>query len=135
MSSLWWERLSAIGHGVNSLLRTAELVQRARRSLAGSVREVADAARSAAGAYLSMLVLLGMVTAGFVLLPLGLLLLGHRLVSEAADKPLVAGIILSLVGLFYLVAPLAVLRAVSNALCDRFQHKADRLAERIEGQG
>ena len=88
-------------------------------------RERSTSARSAAGAYLSMLVLLGMVTAGFVLLPLGLRLLGHRLVSAAADKPLVAGVVLSLVGLFYLVVPLAVLRAVSHSLCDRFQRKAD----------
>jgi drug/metabolite transporter (DMT)-like permease len=89
--------------------------------------------RPALWCYIRLVFLIGMTTAGLVLLPLGLLLLGHFLLRESIDRSLIGGLLLAAIGLLYLVLPLVAIRTVTQAALDGIQRQADRLAEQIQG--
>jgi hypothetical protein len=133
MSSPLWQRLSGIGQGLGTVLSGLGVVRRGRQALAGGIRGSTEHLRTAVWGYIGLLLLLGMTTAGLVLLPVGLLLLGRSLLRESADQVLVGGLFLCLVGLFYVLGPLVVVRIVAGSALDRLQRRAERLAAQVEG--
>lgn len=128
-----WERLCDVGRGVGAALHGVRWFQQTRRTAAEAVRESPDAVQSASVRYVVLLFLIGMTTAGLVLLPLGLLLLGHCLLRESVNRPLVAGLLLCVLALAYLVIPAVVVSTSLRSLLDRFRHRTDSLASHIKG--
>jgi hypothetical protein len=133
MSSSFWSRLPAWTNVVGSLVRRVGVVQRGRLAAAAGLRQIVPGVRDGFAVYCWLLVLLGMVTAGFVILPLGLLLLCQGLVQDAADRNALGGLALCLVGLFYLVVPLLVIQVAARLIMRRLQRNVERLADRVEG--
>jgi hypothetical protein len=117
-----------------SLVRGLAVVQRGRTAAADNIRQIVPGIRDGFAAYCGLLVLLGMITAGFVLLPLGLLLLILGLLHDSADRNLVGGVALSLVALFYLVGPVLLIQVASRLAFGRLQRRANQLADRVEGK-
>ena len=132
MSSPWFGRLSALALGLGALFRGMGAVQKVRKAAADNLRQIVPGMSHAFVSYCALLALLGMLTAGFVLLPVGLVLLLQGLLRDSADRNVVSGLVLGLVGLFYLVAPLLTLQVVSRLAFGRLRHHVEGLATRIE---
>jgi hypothetical protein len=75
-----------------------------------------------------------MTTAGLVLIPVAMLLLGHGLLRDPVDRCVVGGLLLGAAGLFYLVAPLVIVGVATRWALNRTRRRAERLASRIQGQ-
>jgi len=134
MSTSFWSRLPELWSLATKLFSGLSAVQRGREAAAEGVRKAALGIRSGFVYYCGLLALLGMVTAGFVILPLGLLLVSQGLLRESVDRELAGGLILLVVGLFYLVGPLLFIYVISRHVLGRLQRQAERLADRLEGQ-
>lgn len=133
MRSSFWSRLPSLADLVGTLVRGLGVVQRGRTAAADGMRQVVPTMREAFAAYCGLLVLLGMITAGLVVLPLGLLLLVQGLFQDSVDRQVAGGVALCLVGLFYLVVPVLVIHLTSRLIFGRLQRKVERLADRVEG--
>ena len=134
MSSSWWSRLTLLALWFGALVQGTAAVKRGRLAVADTVRQTVPNLRHGFSVYCGLLVLLGMVTAGFVVLPMGLVLLAQGLLRDSVDHHLVGGLLLCLVGLLYLVGPVLVIQAVSHFLFGRLQRRVDGLADRVEGR-
>jgi hypothetical protein len=134
MSSSFWGRLPALAKVVPTLVRGLGVVQRGRTAAADGIRQIVPGVRDGFAAYCGLLVLLGMITAGFVVLPLGFLLLVQGLLRNPVDRTVLGGLGLCLVGLFYLVGPMVVIQVVSRLTLRRLQRRFDHLADRVEGK-
>lgn len=134
MSSSWWSRLTLVALWFGAWVQGTAAVKRGRLAVADTVRSTVPGIRHGLSFYCGLLVLLGMVTAGFVVLPMGLVLLAQGLLRDSVDHNVVGGFGLCLVGLFYLVGPVLVIKAVSHLLLARLQRRVDSLADRVEGR-
>lgn len=135
MSSPLWERLWGLGQVVTAGLRGLGFVQQRRVALAARVRRLPEKAHATYGGLVGLLFLMGMASAGLVLLPVGLFLLAHSVLRETVDRALVGGLVLCGTGLLYLLLPAVVTHLVGQFLLRRLQRRADRLADRIQGSG
>lgn len=134
MSSSWWSRLPALVFLVGALARGRAAVQRGRTATAARIRKIVPGIRHVFVFYCGLLVLLGMITAGLVVLPVGLVLLLQGLLRDSVDRNVVGGMLLCLVGLFYLVAPVLIIHTLTHYVSGRWQRYADSLADRLEGK-
>jgi len=134
MNSTFWARMTAWAKWVSILTRTRSSLQRGRAAAAARLRQLVPGLKVGFAGYCVLLVLLGMVTAGFVIFPLGILLLLHGLVRDSLDRSLLGGLVLSLVGLFYLVGPILVIQVVSRVVFGRLGQHTERLADRLAGK-
>jgi hypothetical protein len=134
MSSSFWSRLTGFSRVAETILSRVGVVQRTRAAAADGIRQVVPGVREGFALYFGLLVLLGMVTAGFVLLPVGLVLLLQGLLPNLSAQYVVGGVALSLVGLFYLVGPLLLIQVASRLVLTRLQRRVDLLADRVEGR-
>lgn len=134
MSSPWWCSLPTLAGVAGALVGWLAIVQRGRTAVADRIRQITPGVRQFFGAYCALLVLLGMITAGFVLLPVGLVLLVQGLLHDSLDRSVVAGLALGLVGLFYLVAPVLVIQVASRLTLGRLKRHVDDVASRVEGK-
>lgn len=135
MNSSLRERLWSLAQTALAGLRGLGFLQQRRRGLAASVRQVPGKAHSAYLALVGLLFLVGMTSAGLVLLPVGVFLLADSLLRESVDRALLGGLVLCGTGLFYLFVPAAIVHLAGQALQRRLQRQAERLAERIAGPG
>lgn len=134
MSTSFWSRLPDLWTFASRLINGMSAVQHGRETAAEGVRRAAVNVRSGFAYYCGLLLLIGMVGAGFVILPLGLLLVSQGLLRDSVDRELAGGLVLLVVGLFYLVGPLLFIYAMSRHVLGRVQSQAERWADRIEGR-
>jgi|GEM_PF-2608317 len=135
MSSPLWERLWGLGRVISAGLRRLGLIQQRRRDLAARVRRLPEKAYAAYGGLVGLLFLMGMATAGLVLLPVGVFLLADSLLKETVDRALLGGLVLCGTGFLYLLVPAVATYLAGQSLVRRLQRRADRLADRIQGPG
>jgi hypothetical protein len=134
MSSFFRDGTALVGRLLGGLVRGVGFVGRGRKAIADGVRQGARGAQAACLGYCGLLIMIGLVTAGFVLTPVGLMLLAHGLLRESVDKTLLGGVFLCLLGGFYVFGPLAILGLVGGPMLARLRDQAEVLAHRIEGR-
>ncbi|NLF18722.1 MAG: hypothetical protein GX595_15930 [Lentisphaerae bacterium] len=134
MARSLWGRLPGMISLASRLVGGLSTVQHGRVVAADGLRKVAGGARTGFACYWGLLTLLGMVGAGFVILPLGVVLIGQGLLQDPVDRALVGGAFLVAVGLSYVVGPMLCIYVLSRYALGRFQRQAEHFADRVEGR-
>ena len=134
MARSLWSRLPGLIALTSRLVGGLSTVQHGRVVAADGLRKVAGGARAGFACYWGLLTLLGMVGAGFVILPVGVLMIGQGLLQDPADRVLVGGAFLLAVGVFYVVGPMLCIYVLSRYALGRFQRQTEQFADRVEGR-
>ena len=134
MARSLWGRLPGMISLASRLVGGLSTVQHGRVVAADGLRKVAGGARTGFACYWGLLTLLGMVGAGFVVLPMGVVLMGQGLLQDPVDRALVGGAFLVAVGLFYVVVPMLCIYVLSRYALGRFQRQTEHFADRVEGR-
>lgn len=128
------ERFRRAGRFVAAALNGLGLVRRGRHAAAVSVREAAGQVGRLLWDHVLIVFLGGMAAAGWVLLPVGLVLLALSLMRETVDRGLVGGLLLCAAGLLYLVISIGAVFLLTHSAVDRMERKAERLARQVHGE-
>jgi len=103
-----------------------------RRTLADVVEAAPDNAARAIAAYAAVTVLAVIVAGGAVILPVGLIIVATALADSSVDKPLMAGILLSILGAFYLIFGVVVIKSASNMARSTLKKATRDLSRKLE---
>ncbi len=92
------------------------LFSKARRNLARALEAAPEGAARLTAAHVALIVVATATAGGLLLLPVGLVLTATALAADSVNKPLLAGVLLSILGATYLIGGLVILRFVISTV-------------------
>jgi chromate transport protein ChrA len=105
---------------------------KARRNLADIVEAAPGNAARLVAAYAALTVLAVIVAGGAVILPVGLIIVATALADSSVDKPLMAGILLSILGAVYLLVGTLIIRFGANTARSSLEKATKDLSRKLE---